>query len=51
MMEDGVKVSACKACADQLGVGSQLEDMGIELKYWGEPLTEILQNNLKLITI
>jgi hypothetical protein len=51
MMKDGVKVSACKACADQLGVGSQLEDMGIELKYWGEPLTEILQNNLKLITI
>ncbi|MDC7125438.1 MAG: DsrE family protein [Spirochaetales bacterium] len=51
MIKDGVKVSACKACADQLGVGSDLENLGIELKYWGIPLTGILKNNQKLITI
>jgi hypothetical protein len=51
MMKDGVKISACKACADQLGVGSHLENIGIEVKYWGEPLTEILKKNQKLITI
>ena len=51
MMKDGVKFTACKACADQLGVGSRLEELGVELKYWGQPLTEILKNNQKLITI
>ncbi len=51
MMTNGVKLSACKACADQLGVSSALEDLGVEVKYWGESLTGILKNNQKLITI
>ena len=50
-IEVGVKVSACKACADQLGVTEKLEELGIETKYWGEPLTEILKTDKKLITI
>lgn len=51
LMEVGVKVSACKACADQLGVTGELEKLGIEVKYWGEPLTAILQNDEKLLSI
>ena len=47
----GVKVSACKACADQLGVTDDLIALGVEVKYWGEGLTEILKENEKLITI
>lgn len=47
----GVHFSACKACADQLGVADQLEELGIEVMYWGEGLTDILKNNEKLITI
>ena len=47
----GIKVTACKACADQLGVSDKLVSMGIEVKYWGEGLTEILKNDEKLITI
>lgn len=47
----GVKFSACKACADQLGVSDQIEKLEIESKYWGEGLTEILKNGEKLITI
>lgn len=50
-MEDGVVFSACKACATNLGVTSELEQLGIEVKFWGEPLTEIIKNNKKLITI
>jgi len=50
-IEAGVKVTACKACADQLGVSEKLEELDIELRYWGEPLTEILKNDEKLITI
>jgi hypothetical protein len=47
----GVHVSACKGCADQLGVTSTLIDLNIEVIYWGEPLTEILKTDGKLITI
>jgi hypothetical protein len=51
LIKTGVNVSACKACADQLGVSDQLLELGIEVKYWGENLTMILQNDQKLITI
>lgn len=51
MQKDGVTVSACKACADQLGVSETIEDLGIELKYWGEGLTNIIKSNDKLITV
>lgn len=47
----GAEVTACKACADQLGVSDDLIAQGIELKYWGEGLTEILKSNEKLLTI
>jgi len=51
MLHDGVKVSACKACADQLGVTDKIEALGIEVKYWGEPLSDILKLNETLLSI
>ena len=51
LLSMGVNVSACKRCADDLGVASQLEDLGIEVKYWGEPLTAVLKSGSKLLTI
>ena len=50
-LEAGVLVTACKACADQLGVTETLKQLGIEVKYWGMPLTEILKNGEHLVTI
>ncbi len=47
----GVHVSACKACADQLGVTQALIRLGIEVKYWGQPLTEIIKSGQPLLTI
>lgn len=47
----GVKFSACKACADQLGTTDKLLEQGIEVVYWGTGLTEILKSGGKLITI
>jgi len=47
----GVHVTACKACADQLGVTETLEKLNIEVKYWGVPLTEVLKNGERLLTI
>lgn len=48
---EGVHITACKACADQLGVTTTLESLDIEVVYWGEPLTKILKADGKLITI
>jgi hypothetical protein len=50
-LEAGVHVTACKACADQLGVTEKLEELNIEVKYWGQPLTELLKSNERLLTI
>lgn len=47
----GVHITACKACADQLGVTEMLEKLQIEVKYWGLPLTEILKSDESLLTI
>ncbi|MBW1985235.1 MAG: DsrE family protein [Deltaproteobacteria bacterium] len=47
----GVHLTACKACADQLGVTETLEKLNVEVKYWGIPLTEILTSGEKLLTI
>jgi hypothetical protein len=50
-LDAGVHVTACKACADQLGVTETLENLQVEVKYWGQLLTEVLKNNEKLLTI
>lgn len=50
-LEIGVHITACKACADQLGVTETLEKLNVEVKYWGVPLTELLQRDEKLLTI
>ncbi len=50
-MDEGVHVTACKACADQLGVTDTLLEMGVEVIYWGEPLTDILKDSEALLTI
>jgi len=42
---------ACKGCSDNLGVTPTLEELGVDVKYWGAPLTEILKADGKLITI
>ncbi len=46
-----VKFSACKACSDELGVTEKLLALGIEVKYWGQPLTEIIKSGQFLLTI
>ena len=41
---ESLHISACKSCADQLGVAKSLENLEIEMIYWGEPLTNILKD-------
>lgn len=47
----GVKFSACAACAKKLGVENELKELGLEVIYWGEPLTQLIKEDQKLITI
>jgi hypothetical protein len=50
-LDVGVHITACKACADQLGVTQDLIDLKIDVKYWGQPLTMILKNAEPLLTV
>jgi hypothetical protein len=51
LLDGGVEFSACKACADELGVTERLEALGIEVIYWGEPLTKVLREKAPLLTV
>ena len=50
-MHVGVKFTACIACAVNLGVREKMEELGVELKPWGEPLTELLQRQETILTV
>ena len=43
MKEAGVVLEACRACADLYGVSAELENLGIEVKYMGVPLSDYLK--------
>jgi hypothetical protein len=43
MAEDGVVLEACKACADSYGVSDKLTELGVDVKYMGVPLTEMMK--------
>lgn len=51
MIANGVELKACKACSDSYGVSEKLQQLGIEVKYMGRPLTQILKSpNWKVLT-
>lgn len=50
MIKTGVNVEACKACTDMYGISGDLEKMGIAVNYMGEPLTQYLKGEYKIIT-
>jgi hypothetical protein len=50
MMKDGVAVQACRACADIYGVTQTLENLGIEVKYMGSPMSRMLKEGVEFLT-
>jgi hypothetical protein len=50
MDEQGVVLEACKKCSDMYGVSEQLEQLNIDVKYMGEPLTGYLKQGMSTIT-
>jgi len=49
MQKAGVVVEACQACADSYGVSDKLRQLGIEVKYMGAPLTNMLKSDYKML--
>ena len=50
MRDAGVILDACKACADRYGVSEKLEQLGINVRYMGVPLTDCIKERRNLIT-
>ena len=50
MKEAGIVVEACKACSDQYGVSEKLEEIGVEVKYVGMPLTTYIKEGRQILT-
>jgi hypothetical protein len=50
MRDAGVILEACKKCSDLFGVSAKLEDLGIDVKYMGVPLTTYLKEGRNVIT-
>lgn len=50
MISAGVDVCACKENADIYGVAEDLQDLGIDVRYMGEPVTKMLKEGAKIIT-
>lgn len=51
MQADGVVFTACRACAEQLGTAEKLEALGVDVRYWGEPLTDLLHAGAPLLSV
>ena len=50
MKEQGVRVIACKACAEQWGVADKLQEVGVEVFYTGTFLTEWIKSGAPIVT-
>jgi len=50
MKDAGVRLEACKACADMYKVSGHLEALGIDVKYMGKPLTEYIKGGGSIVT-
>lgn len=50
LQEAGVKISACKWCAESYGVAEKLIKLGVDVKYMGQPLTEMLKGDYKVLS-
>lgn len=50
MKDAGIELLACKACADRYGVSETLQGLGVDVKYMGVGLTEMLKGGWTTLT-
>jgi hypothetical protein len=51
MIEKGITIEACKACADKYKASETMKELGVDVKYMGVPLTKYIKSDDNLITI
>ncbi|MDE5419653.1 DsrE family protein [Labilibaculum sp. DW002] len=51
MLKVGVSIEACLACSDGYGVTDTLVQLGLDVKYMGEPLTDYIKKGEKILTL
>jgi hypothetical protein len=51
MKDAGVILEACKACADLYHVSPKLKELGIDVKYMGQPLTDYLKSDKVVLSL
>lgn len=51
MLRNGISVEACKDCCHNFNVVDILLKLGVNVRYMGQPLTEYIKADEKLITI
>ena len=51
IQQAGVRVQACKACADRYGVSERLQALNVEVVYVGQALTDHLKGGSKVLSI
>jgi hypothetical protein len=51
MQEAGIKVEACMACARMYEVDGKLQEMGIDVKGMGVPLSNYLKDGWKVLSL
>jgi len=49
MIDEGVMIEACLRCAENYGVVEKLKDLGVDVKLMGEPLSDYLKEDRKVI--
>jgi hypothetical protein len=50
MIDSGIVVQACVACANMYDVSDTLRELGVEVKPMGKPLSQMLQGDWKMLT-
>ena len=51
LKDAGVELLACKACSDRYGISPALTALGFDVKYMGEPLTQLLKSGVSVLTV
>lgn len=51
MKEAGVTLEACKGCAEKYGVVEELKNLGVDVYYIGDQLTEYLKEGRNVLAL
>ena len=51
MLNAGVTIEACQACAQKYDAVELFKQLGADVKYMGQPLTDYIKSGAKMLTI